>query len=102
MLQAARGDGLAFDPLPLPEDGLAAAEVDVGRGEIVEALVVAGVVVVLDKGPDLRLQIAGQSVVLEQDPVLQRLMPALDLALHERKHGHQHDCPKGRRERQSI
>ena len=41
----------------------------------------------LHKGRDLRLQIAGQVVVLEQDAVLQRLMPALDLALRLRMVG---------------
>ena len=39
------------------------------------------VVVVIDEGVDLGLEIAGQIVVLEQDAVLQRLVPALDLAL---------------------
>ena len=35
----------------------------------------------LDKGTNLRLQIARQIVVLQQDAVLERLMPVLDLAL---------------------
>ncbi len=56
-------------------------EVDVGRGEIVEALVVAAVVVVLDERRDLLLEITRQEVVFEQDAVLQRLVPSLDLAL---------------------
>ena len=34
-----------------------------------------------DEAIDLRFEIAGQIVVLEQDAVLQRLVPALDLAL---------------------
>ena len=38
-------------------------------------------IVVLDEGLDLPFEIAGQVVVLEQDAVLERLMPALDLAL---------------------
>ena len=42
---------------------------------------VAGVIVVLDEGADLGLEIAGQVVVFEQDAVLERLVPALDLAL---------------------
>ena len=45
------------------------------------ALMVAAVIVVLDEGSDLGLEIAGQVVVLEQDAVLQGLVPALDLAL---------------------
>ena len=35
----------------------------------------------IDEGVDLSLEIAWQVVVLEQDAVLQRLMPALNLAL---------------------
>jgi hypothetical protein len=43
---------------------------------------VAPVVVALDEGPDPRLEeVAGQVVVLEQDPVLERWVPALDLSL---------------------
>ena len=42
---------------------------------------VAPVIVVIDKGIDLRLQIARQEVVFEQDAVLQGLVPTLDLAL---------------------
>ena len=56
VLQAATGDGLSFDPFPFEEDGLGASEVDVGGGEIVEALVVAGMVVALDKGAHLGLE----------------------------------------------
>ena len=81
MLQATVGDGLAFDPFAFEEDGFSPPEVDVSRSEIVEALVIAGMVVVLDEGRDLAFEIAGQVVMLEQDAVLERLMPALDLAL---------------------
>ena len=42
---------------------------------------VAPVVVVLNEGRDLRLKVARQEVVFEQDAVLERLVPALDLAL---------------------
>src|SRR5918994_4084208 len=56
--ETAAGQCLSFDPLPLEQDRRTATEVDVGRGEITQALVSAGVVVVLDKGTDLRLQIA--------------------------------------------
>ena len=81
VLQATICDCLAFDPFAFEEDGLGAAEVDVSRSEIAEALVIAGMVVVLDEGRDLAFEIAGQVVMLEQDAVLERLMPALDLAL---------------------
>jgi hypothetical protein len=43
--------------------------------------VVALVVVMLDEGLDLLLEIAGQEVVLQQHTVFERLMPAFDLAL---------------------
>jgi hypothetical protein len=81
MKQAALPDGFVFDPFPFQHDGLAASEVDVGRGEIAEALVVSAMIVVLDEGGDLPFEIAGQEVVFEQDAVLERLVPALDLAL---------------------
>jgi hypothetical protein len=35
VLQAALGDGLAFDPFSLQQDCLAASEVDVGRGRLI-------------------------------------------------------------------
>ena len=70
MLQAAMGDGHAFDPLTLGEDGLGPAEVDVCRGEIVEALVIALMIVVLDESRDGSLQIARQVIVVEQNAVL--------------------------------
>ena len=41
----------------------------------------SGMVVVFDEVGNLRLQLAGQVGVFEQDAVLERLMPTLDLAL---------------------
>ena len=87
MQQAAAGQRLPFDPFPFEQDRLTTPEVDVGRVEIVQALVSAGVVVVLDKGAHLRLESARQVVVLEQDAVLEREVPALDLALRLRVAG---------------
>jgi hypothetical protein len=40
----------AFDPFSFQQDGLTASEVDVGRRQIVDALVVAQVIVVGDEG----------------------------------------------------
>ena len=37
-------DGVAFDPFPVEQDDVAAAEVDVGRREILQALVISGVI----------------------------------------------------------
>ncbi len=84
MVQAALSDCVSFDPFAFDEDGLAAPEVDVGGREIVEALVVSAMVVVLDEGCDLGFEVFLEEVVFEQDAVLQRLMPAFDLALRLR------------------
>ncbi len=81
MQQAPLIDGVAFDPFSCLQDGLAASEVDVGRGEIAEALMVAPVIVVIDESADLCFESTRKEVVLQQDAVLQRLVPSLDLAL---------------------
>src|SRR6476661_1590666 len=81
MLQAAVLDGVAFDPFSFHQDGLPAPEVDIGRREVFQALVIALVVVVIDEPADAGFEIARQVIVFQQDAVLQGLMPALDLAL---------------------
>ena len=58
-------DGLLFDLTSHVEDALATSEVDIGRRQIVQALVIAAVIVVLDEGRDSAFEIAGQIVVLE-------------------------------------
>jgi hypothetical protein len=58
-------DGLALDLFPPVENGFSSSEVDVGRGEIVECLVVAPVIVVVDEAFDGKRKVAGQIVVLE-------------------------------------
>jgi len=68
-------------PFSFQQDGIAAAEVDVGGRQVADGLVVTLVVVMIDEGVNLSLEIAWQVIVLEQDAVLQRLMPALDPAL---------------------
>jgi len=93
VVQASVLDGLAFDPFSFQEDGLAASEVDIGRRQIGDTLVVSQMVVVGDEVTDLGLEVAGQIVVLEQDAVLQRLMPALDLALGLGMEGSATDVP---------
>ena len=45
------------------EEGLASAEVDIGRGQVIDALVIALGVVVVDEVVDLGLQGARQLVV---------------------------------------
>ena len=61
MLQAAVLDGVAFDPFSFHQDGLPALEVDIGRREIFQALVIALVVVVMDEPADAGFEIARQN-----------------------------------------
>ena len=81
MMRASGFDGLSFDLFSFQQDGLTASEIDVGRGEIGDTLVVSQMVVVGDEVVEPGLKIARQVVILEQDAVLQRLVPALDFAL---------------------
>ena len=75
MKQAAIGTCLSFDPFPFDQDNLASPEVDVGGRQVADALVIAQVIVIGDEGLDLGFEIAGQVVILEEDPVFERLMP---------------------------
>ena len=80
-MQASRFERLSFDPFALFQNGFVTAKVDVGGCDVVQALVVALMVVMIDEGSDLGFEIARQEVVFQQDAVLQRLVPTLDLAL---------------------
>ena len=64
VLQAPMFECLSLDPFSSFDDGRSPAEVGIGRCHIVEALVVSAVVVMLDEGLDLLVEIAGQEVVL--------------------------------------
>src|SRR3546814_4002489 len=57
VLQAPMLDGLSFDPFALLDDGCGPAEVGVSGRYVVQALVVALVIVMLDERFDLLLQI---------------------------------------------
>ena len=74
VLQAPMLDSLAFDPFALFDDDCGPAEVGIGWRYVVETLVIAPVVVMLDEGADLGLKVAGQEVVFQEDAVLQGLM----------------------------
>ena len=74
MLQAPMFEGLALDAGSAAQDVGGPAEVGVGGGHVIEALVVAGVVVVLDEGADLGFQVAGQVVIFQQNAVLEGLV----------------------------
>jgi hypothetical protein len=81
MLQASVCDGVALDALAPCDDRIGPAEVNVGRGEVVDALMVADVVVMLDEGIDLPFEISGQIIVVEQDAVPEGLVPPFDFPL---------------------
>ncbi len=84
MVQAAFFDGISFDPFAFEQDCLPASEVDISRGEIVEALVVSAMIVMLNESGDLSLEILLEELVFEQDAVLERLVPAFDSPLRLR------------------
>lgn len=77
-------DGLLLDVGALGEDLPIAAKVGVGGRHIAQALMVALVIIVLDERLDLGFEIARQVVVLQQDAVLQGLVPTFNLALRLR------------------
>jgi hypothetical protein len=56
-------------------------EKDVRRGQVVERLVIALLVVMVHEGSNCSLQFAGKVIVFQTDEVLQAAMPALDFAL---------------------
>ena len=63
---------------------MASACVSTGGCDVVQAFVVTLMIVVPDEGGNLRFEFSGQEVILEQNAVLERLMPTLDLALRLR------------------
>ena len=72
---------------------MASPEVDICRGEVVDAFVISLVIVKIDEGLDLRFQICREEVVLQQDAVFQGLMPSFDLSLGLRMVPGQPDKP---------
>ncbi len=81
VLRAPVLDDLSFYPFFFQQDGLSPTKVGVGGCDVLQALVITPMIVVLDEGLDVSFEVAWQIVILEQDAVLQGLMPALDLAL---------------------
>jgi hypothetical protein len=60
---------------------LASPEVDVCGREVIDTLVITPMIVMIDECLDLLFQVCWEEEVLQQDPVLQGLMPPLDLTL---------------------
>ena len=77
-------DGFSFDGFPPFEYGRCSTEVDVSGRQVVQTLVVAAVVVVLDELADALFKLSWQIVVFQQDPIFHRAVISLDLALCHR------------------
>ena len=77
-------DSFPSDGIPPFKYALSATAVDIGRSEVMKALVVTPGVVVINELGEARFQLTGQVVVLEQDLVLHGAVVALDLALGRR------------------
>jgi len=65
MVQAAVLNGEFLDLFSPFDDGRIPPEVSIGRRDVIQALVVTMVVVMLDEGPDLVFEIAGQVIILQ-------------------------------------
>jgi hypothetical protein len=74
-------DGLSLNPFALIEDGSRPSEVGIGRRHVAQRFVITLMVVMLDEGLDLGLEVAGQEVVFQEDAVFQGLVLAFDLSL---------------------
>ena len=72
MLSAALLDGSSLDLSSPFQDTSGASEVDVSRGQIVQALVIASMIVMIDEVGDGAFEIARKEVVLEQDSAFER------------------------------
>ena len=79
--QASELDGFELGSFPPHKNALTATEVHIGRSQVVETLVIAPGVVVVDELTQPCLELTRQVVVLEQDLVLERAVIALDLTL---------------------
>ena len=65
VLQAPMGDGLSFDFSTPIQNGRSPAEVGIRGRHIIQALMVALVVVVFDEGLDLAFEVTGQEIVFQ-------------------------------------
>ena len=67
MHQVAVLEGPALDALALQQDGLAPAEINISRDQVVQAFLVALEIIVLDECPDTGVKRAWQVVIFQQD-----------------------------------
>jgi hypothetical protein len=59
VLQTALGNSLSLDSFSFGQNGFPASKIDVGWGQIIDTLVIAMVIVIVDKGGELGFEIAG-------------------------------------------
>ena len=59
IVQTTFRDGLSFDPFSFCEYGLPASEVNIGRRQVFQALMISPMIVVIDERLDLLFQIIG-------------------------------------------
>ena len=78
MHQAAVLEGSALDALALQQDGLAPAEIDISRDQVVQAFLVALEIIVLDECPDTGVKRAWQVVIFQQDSLRAEVFAELD------------------------
>lgn len=70
-----------FNFFPSFQDLVSASQPDVFRRQVVQAFMIPPCIIVDDKFPDPAFELAGQIIIFQQNAVLERLMPAFDLAL---------------------
>ena len=70
VLQAPGSKCFALDPFSLVYNGLGTTEVDIGRRDVIQALMITLVIVVIDECSDLGFEITWQEVDLQQDTVM--------------------------------
>jgi len=60
VMQASRFECLSFDPFALFQNGFVTPEIDVGRCDVVDALVIPLMIIVIDEGFDLNFEVTRQ------------------------------------------
>lgn len=81
MIEASCCECIPFDPCALLWNGFVTLKVDADGCDVVNVLVIASVIVVIDEGFILRFIVTWQVAVFQQNAVFQGLVPSFDLAL---------------------
>ena len=80
MLQAEFVEGLVLDILSHFQGCRASTVIEAYRGKVAQVLLITIAVVVFNGGAGLPIDVTGQEVFFVENAVLQRLVPAFDLA----------------------